>query len=85
MTQIEFGSFLANERASVIVMSTARRKYPGIQAVPCLREPSGLRHPAQNKSHAAADHFNMQNGMEVLLGQPLTAGYSRTAHSSPRS
>lgn len=68
MTQIGFGSFSANEGASVIVMSTARRKFMGILVISCLRQPSGLKHPAQKKSHADADPFNLQNGVEVLLG-----------------
>lgn len=85
MTQIGFGSFSANEGASVIVMSTARRKYMGVHVISGLREPSGLRRPAQNKLHAAADPLNLQNRMEVRLGQPLAVGYSRRAHSSLRS
>lgn len=80
MTQIGFGSFSANEGASVILMSTARRKYMGAHVISCLREPSGLRHPAQNNSHAAADPFNLQNGMEVLLGQPLATAEGFIVH-----
>ena len=85
MAQIGFGSFSANEGVSVIVISTARRKCMGVHVISCLKEPSGLKHPAQNNSHAAADPFNLQNGVAVLPGQPLAAGYSTRAHSSPRS
>lgn len=67
MTQIGFGSFSANEGASVIVMSPARRKRMGGQVI-CLQEPPGPRPPALNRSHAAAGPFNLQKRVEALLG-----------------
>lgn len=70
MTQIGFGSFSANDRASATVMSAVRRKHVGVRIISCLREPSGLKH----KSHAPADLFNLKNVVEVLLGQPLATG-----------
>lgn len=52
-------------------MSTARGKCQGVRVTSWLRAPRGW--STQNKSCVAAERFHLQNGLEVLLWQPLTA------------